>query len=88
MTAGAELGSRCRVTMATSGRLQMKKGLNFQGLRPGGDFNPAFLRSSVSGHLGGQRKKGGATTIFCPHCHCTVGRRERQLKRNILPAVN
>ena len=59
MTAGAELGSRCRVTMATSGRLQMKKGLNFQGLRPGGDFNPAFLRSSVSGHLGGKERKEG-----------------------------
>lgn len=48
VTAGAELGSRCCVTMATGGRLQMKKGLNFQGLRPEGDFNPAFLQSAVS----------------------------------------
>ena len=57
VTAGAELGSRCCVTMATGGRLQMKKGLNFQGLRPGGDFNPAFLQSSVSGHLGRAKKE-------------------------------
>lgn len=57
VTAGAELGSRCCVTMATGGRLQMKKGLNFQGLRPEGDFNPAFLQSSVSLDICGAKEE-------------------------------
>lgn len=48
VTAGAELGSRCCVTMATTGQLQMNKGLNFQELRPEGDFDPAFPQSSVA----------------------------------------
>ena len=48
VTTGAELGSRCSVTMATSGQLQMKQGLNFQGLRPEGDTDPAFVQSSVA----------------------------------------
>lgn len=42
MTAGAELGSRCSVTTATSGRRQMKEGFRFQGLRPEGDFDLIF----------------------------------------------
>lgn len=42
------VGSRCGVTMATRGRLQVKKGLNFQGRRPEGDSDPVLIQSSVA----------------------------------------
>lgn len=58
VTSGAELGSSCCVTIATGGQLQMKKGLNFQGLRPEGDFEPCLsLELSGFGNVGG---KGGS----------------------------
>ena len=56
VTTGAELGSRCYVTIATGGQLQMKKGLNFQGLRPEGDFEPCLsLELSGFGNVGSKR---------------------------------
>lgn len=55
MTARAELGTRCCITMATSGWLQMKKGLRFQGLWPEGGTDPAFVRSpEAMGMLGAE----------------------------------
>lgn len=57
VTAGAELGSRCCVTMATTGQLQMNKGLNFQELRPEGDFDPAFPQSSVALEMWGAKEE-------------------------------
>lgn len=83
VTTGAELGSRCCVTIATGGQLQMKKGLNFQGLRPEGDFELCLsLELSGFGNVGG---KGGSEketlAAFCvpllSHCHCAVGKGER-----------
>lgn len=57
VTTGAELGSRCFVTIATGGQLQMKKGLNFQGLRPEGDFELCLsLELSGFGNVGGQEE--------------------------------
>lgn len=96
MTAGAELGSRCCVTMETSGWLQMKKGLDFQGLRPEGDFDPAFLQSSVALEMVGAKgdiKEELSQFSVLIAIVLLVKEKDTHTKinlltRNILPAVN
>lgn len=51
------VGSRCGVTMATRGRLQVKKGLNFQGRRPEGDSDPFLIQSSVALEMLGAKER-------------------------------
>lgn len=85
VTTGAESGSRCCVTIATGGQLQMKKGLNFQGLRPEGDFELCLsLELSGFGNVGGkggsEKRLSQSPLFFVPllsHCHCAVGKGER-----------
>lgn len=61
----------------------MKKGLNFQGLRPEGDFELCLsLELSGFGNVGGkggsEKRLSQAFFLSLSHCYCAVGKGERR----------
>lgn len=60
----------------------MKKGLNFQGLRPEGDFELCLSLElsgfgNVGGKGGGEKRLSHAFFPLLSHCYCAVGKGER-----------
>lgn len=85
VTAGAELGSRCCVTMATGWAAPNEEGTQFLRIENWGRLwscpSPELCGFENVGGKG--RNKGEAIIVLFPQCHCTVGKGERHFFLNI-----